>query len=123
MQEVVGKILFDYVALVAAADNKIMDAMARVGLHDVSQNGLATNFNHGLGSSGRFFTDTSAKAACKNDCFQMLSSTLNCSSIGFPPSCSRALLERLFLELDRILLLQGPLQLLPPCRIGLRILT
>jgi putative transposase len=33
VQEVVGKILFDYVALVAAADNKIIDAMKTYSNH------------------------------------------------------------------------------------------
>ena len=82
MQEVVGKILFDYVALVAAADNKIMDAMARVGLHDVPQNWFATNFNHGLGSSRRFLTDASAEAACENNCFHIILSSLVCRYYG-----------------------------------------
>jgi hypothetical protein len=35
--EIVGKIFLDDVTLVAAADNKIIDSVSRIDLHDVPQ--------------------------------------------------------------------------------------
>ena len=55
MQEVVGKVLFDEVALVAATDDEVGDAVVRIHLHDVPQDGLATDFDHGLGAGRGFF--------------------------------------------------------------------
>ncbi len=55
MQEVVGKILLDDVALVATADDEVMDAVLGINLQDVPENGPATNFDHRLGPDNRFF--------------------------------------------------------------------
>ena len=49
--------------LVAAADNEIMKAKAGVIFHDVPQDGLIPNFNHGLGLQVALFADAAPKAA------------------------------------------------------------
>src|ERR1039458_586702 len=56
MQKVVSEILFDHITLIAAANNKIMDAVGRVGFHDVPQNRLSANLNHRLWPPGGFLT-------------------------------------------------------------------
>ena len=60
VQKVVRKILFDDVAFVAAADDKVVDAVRRVGFHDVPQNGLATNLNHRFRTGCGLFADAGA---------------------------------------------------------------
>ena len=69
VQKIVRKILFDEVALVAAANNEVIDAVMRVHLHDVPENGLATNFDHGLGTRGGFFAETGTQPASQNNSF------------------------------------------------------
>ena len=49
VQEVIRKILFDHVALVATTNHEIIHAMRRIDLHDVPKNRLAANLNHRLG--------------------------------------------------------------------------
>ena len=55
MQEVVCKVFFDDIALVAAANDEVIDAMMGVNLHDVPQDGLAPDLDHGLGLDVGFF--------------------------------------------------------------------
>lgn len=62
MQKVVGKIFFDNVALVAAANDEVIDTMVGVGLEDVPQDGLATDLDHGLGLGVGFFADAGTQA-------------------------------------------------------------
>ena len=48
VQVVVGKILLDHIALVAETDHKFMKPIIRIDLHDVPENRLATDLDHGL---------------------------------------------------------------------------
>ena len=48
MQKIIGKILFDHVALVTATNDEVIHAMRGIDLHDVPQNRTPTDFNHGL---------------------------------------------------------------------------
>ena len=49
MQEVVGEVFLDHVALVAAADHEVIDAVGGVDFHDVPENRLAADLDHRLG--------------------------------------------------------------------------
>jgi hypothetical protein len=49
VQEVVGEVLLDDVALVAAADDEVVDAVLGVELEDVPEDGAAADLDHGLG--------------------------------------------------------------------------
>ena len=62
MQEVIGKVFFDQIALVATADYEIIDTMMGVGLHNVPKDWLATNFDHWLGLEVGFFGNTGSEA-------------------------------------------------------------
>lgn len=73
VHKIVGKILFDDVALVTTANNEVVDAVVGVGLEDVPQNGLAADFDHGFGASRGFFGDAGAKTTGENDCFHFYS--------------------------------------------------
>jgi hypothetical protein len=55
VQKVIGKVLFNQVAFIATTNNEVVDAIVRVHLHDVPQNGFPPDFDHGLWASGRFF--------------------------------------------------------------------
>ena len=68
MQEVVGEVLLNDVTLVATADDEVIDAVAGVDLEDVPKNGQATDFDHGFGPDGGFFTDPGAETACEYHC-------------------------------------------------------
>ncbi len=43
--------------------------MLRIHLHDVPQDGLAPNLDHGLWTSGSFFAESGAQATGQNHCF------------------------------------------------------
>ena len=47
-----------------------MDTVSRVGFHDVLQNRLATNLNHGLGTKCCFFANARSQTACQYNRFQ-----------------------------------------------------
>ncbi len=49
VQEVIGEVLLDHIALVSAADHEIVDAMGGIDLHDVPQDRLAADLDHWLG--------------------------------------------------------------------------
>ena len=72
MQEVIGKVLLDDVALVAAANDEVIDAVVGISLQDVPQDRLAADLDHGFGAGVGFFADACAQATGKNDCFQNL---------------------------------------------------
>ena len=61
VQEVVGEVLLDDVALVAEADNEVVDALLRVELEDVPENGASADLDHGLGTDRGFFAETRAE--------------------------------------------------------------
>ncbi|CAI8332899.1 MAG: Uncharacterised protein [Gammaproteobacteria bacterium] len=48
MKEVVRKILFDHIALIATTNNKFVNAMSRVNLHHMPKDWHSSNFDHGL---------------------------------------------------------------------------
>ena len=49
VQKIIGKVFLYYIALIAATDHEIIDAMGRENFHDVPQNRLAADFDHWLG--------------------------------------------------------------------------
>ena len=63
VQEVVGEVFLDDVALVAQADDEFADPVGRVDLHDVPQDRLAADLDHRLGADRGFFTEACAEAA------------------------------------------------------------
>ena len=48
VHEVVGKVFFNEVALISAADNEIVDSEMRIYLEDMPQNGASSDLNHRL---------------------------------------------------------------------------
>jgi len=60
MQKIVRKVFLDDVALVATANDEVIDAVMGVGFKDVPQDRLASNLDHGLGASVGFFADARA---------------------------------------------------------------
>ncbi len=55
VQEIISKVLFDYIPFVTTADYEIIDSVGRISLEDVPKNRLAADFNHWLGSGTGFF--------------------------------------------------------------------
>ena len=70
VQKIVCKIFLDDVALIATANDKVINAVMGIGLHDVPQDWLTTYLNHGLWLGVSFLTDTSTQSTSKNYCFQ-----------------------------------------------------
>ena len=69
MEEVVCEVLFDNIAFVAATYNKVVDSMSGVELHDVPENWLTSDFNHGFWLEVRLLGDAGSEAAGENNCF------------------------------------------------------
>jgi len=68
VQEVVGEVLLYDVALVAAADDEVIDAVVGVHLHDVPEYRTATDLDHRLRLEVRFLRDAGAKATRQDNC-------------------------------------------------------
>ena len=69
MEKVVCKVFFDDIAFVAAADDKVVDSVGGVELHDMPEDWLASDFDHGFWLEVRLFGDAGAEASCEDDCF------------------------------------------------------
>ncbi|MNE07995.1 hypothetical protein D3C80_1006370 [compost metagenome] len=69
VQEIVGEVLLDHIALVTEANHEIVDPVVGVDFHDVPNDGLATNFDHRFRAQMRLFTDTGTQATGQDDCF------------------------------------------------------
>ncbi len=70
MKEVIPKILFYYIAAIAAAYDELVDAIGRIDLHHMPQDRPAANFNHRLGLEMGLFGNASAESSGKNDRLQ-----------------------------------------------------
>ena len=93
VKEVIGEVLLDDIALVAATNHEVVDSVVRINLHDVPKDGLAANFDHRLGLEVGFLGNTGAQAAGKNDCFHFFGySTF--ITILFPRLSSIAAMKR-----------------------------
>lgn len=55
--------------LVSGTDDEVVVAVVAVELHDVPEDGLAAQIDHGLGLELGFFTDARAQTAGKNKSF------------------------------------------------------
>lgn len=69
VQVVVGEVFLDDVALVATADDEVLDAMGGVELHDVPEDRLAADLDHGLGLEVGFLGKSGAETAGEDDGF------------------------------------------------------
>ena len=67
VQKVVGEIFLDDVALVAAADHEVVNAVSRVRLHDVPQDRPPADLDHRLGFQVRLFGNPRSEPAREND--------------------------------------------------------
>ncbi len=79
MEKVVCEVLFDDVAFVAAADNKVVDSMGGIDLHDVPEDWFSSDFYHWFGLQVRLFGDAGSEASGKYYCFHYFK---NCSPIS-----------------------------------------
>src|SRR5450830_1800882 len=68
VQDIVGKILLDGISFVPKTDDKILNAIGRICLHDMPEDGLATDFNHWLRAKSRLLTQSRTDSSCKDDC-------------------------------------------------------
>ncbi len=72
VQRVIGKIFLDEIALVTAADDELIHAIGRIGLHDMPEHRPAADFDQRLGLETGFLGKTSAESTCENNSFQDL---------------------------------------------------
>ncbi len=71
VQEVVGKIFFDDIAFVSKEDDEVVISVARVYLHDVPEDRVPTDFDHGFWDYTGFFSKACAHAAGEDKDFHM----------------------------------------------------
>ena len=69
VQEVVREVFLDQVALVAATDDEIVDAVRGVDLHHMPEDRPAADLDHVLGLEVRFLGNARAEAAGEDDGF------------------------------------------------------
>src|SRR5207302_9963213 len=65
IQEIVGEVLLDDIALVPAADDEVINAVLGIDFQDVPEDGAATNLDHRLGPDNRLFRKPRAEPACE----------------------------------------------------------
>src|SRR5664280_3576836 len=68
VQDIVGEILLDGIPLVPKTDDKILNAIGRICLHDMPQDRLTTDFDHRLRAKSRLLTQPRTDSSCKDDC-------------------------------------------------------
>src|SRR5687767_12828033 len=68
VQEVVGEVLLDQIALVAAADHELPHAVRGEYFHDVPQDGPAADFDQRFRAKMTFFADAGAQPTRQNHC-------------------------------------------------------
>ena len=73
MQVIIGEIFLDHMALIAAADDKIIVSVIRINFHDMPQNRSAADFNHRLWTQVAFLRYARSKAARQNNNFHVSS--------------------------------------------------
>jgi len=66
VEEIIGEVFLDDVALVAQTDHEIVDAVGAVELHDVPEDRLAADLDHGLGFYRGFLGNPRAHTTGKN---------------------------------------------------------
>jgi hypothetical protein len=71
MQEVVGEILLDQIALIAATNHEVVNTMGRIQFHDVPEDRLAPDFDHWFGPEVGFLGDSGSEASGENHCFHL----------------------------------------------------
>ena len=67
MEKVIRKIFLDNMLLVTRADDKLVEAIVAIELHDMPDNGHTAQFHHGLGFELGLFRYAGAKASRKDD--------------------------------------------------------
>ena len=68
---VVQKILLDHLAAVAEAEHEVSEAVMRVELHDVPENGTASHLDQGLRTELGLFAQARAESAAEDDCLHL----------------------------------------------------
>ncbi len=71
VQEVVGKVFLDDIALVAKANHELIDSIMGVQLHYMPKDRSASDLDHRLGAQVGFFRNAGAKATGKDNCFHV----------------------------------------------------
>jgi hypothetical protein len=66
VKKVVGKVLFDHISFEAEANHEFIIPVMRVDLHDMPEDGLASDLDHGFGSHDRLFADSCSQAPCQD---------------------------------------------------------
>jgi hypothetical protein len=77
LQKIIREVTFDYISAISAADHKIAHTTGGINLHDVPQNGFASDFNHRLWPEIALLTDSRTHASCKNHGFHGWELTLS----------------------------------------------
>ncbi len=86
MEEVVGEVLFDQVALVAAADNEVVNTVLRIYLKNVPKDGPTADFDHRLGAYAGFFAQPGTQSPRQNTAFMSASVSSSLDSTAVPCS-------------------------------------
>ena len=67
--QVVAEVVFDHVALVAEAEDEVLVPVVGIGFHDVPEDGLTPDGDHGFGAELGFFAEARSFAAAEDDYF------------------------------------------------------
>ena len=80
VQEVIREIFLDQIAAVAKADDEVVEAEMAVNLHDVPDDRLAADFDHGLGPHRGFLRNPGSETTGQNDDLHAIAATVKAPS-------------------------------------------
>jgi hypothetical protein len=66
-----SEVFLDHETLISAADNEIIQSVCGIYFHDMPEDRLAADFDHGLGPIIGFFGEPSPHTTCEDNCFHL----------------------------------------------------
>src|SRR5580693_9342223 len=70
---VVQEVILDHVSAIAQTEHEFIETVMRIELHDVPQEGMATDIHQWLGPELRFLPEAGAEPTAKDDYLQIIS--------------------------------------------------
>jgi hypothetical protein len=68
MEMIICKILFDYMRFIATTDDKLINPVGGIDLHNMPKDRLSSDLYHRLGFNAAFLADTRSKSSSQNYC-------------------------------------------------------
>ena len=89
MKKIICKIFLDHILFITKTDNKIVESVLRILLHNMPQNWLITNLDHRLWAVYALFADSGTESSCQY--YNLHAITVPFFLFGYPDSVKIAI--------------------------------